>query len=92
MGLPARDSVFTLSPHWERSGLLVAALLRPHPLLRDLAELPTVTYDRHEVRAVSGEMVAAVRRQDWYLPVREDHARRLALDLALQLRERMDGE
>lgn len=80
------------SPHWHRLGLLVAAAMRPHPLLRDLPSTPVVVYDENGVRAQCGELVAVVSRPEWYLPVEEDHARVVALQLALQLREKFDED
>lgn len=79
-----------LRPHWDRTGLLVAALMQPHPLLKDLPCTPSVAYDEGGLRAECGEMRASVQAPGWYLPVEPDHARMLALDLALQLREQFD--
>lgn len=79
-----------LSPHWHRLGLLVAAAMQPHPLLRDLSCAPTVVYDESGIRAQCGDAEAVVRGAHWYLPVEEDHARLVALQLALALREQLD--
>ena len=78
-----------ISP-WERTRFLVDALLHPHPLLGDAPDSLVVEASANSLRATSGPVVAEVHGHEWWIPLSEERARRLALDLALQVREQLD--
>ena len=68
----------------------VAALVETHPLLDDIPCAPAVEANRLGVRIVCGGWMVTVVSPDWYLPLTEDRARLIALNLAVQARERYD--
>jgi hypothetical protein len=75
---------------WETMRVWVAGLLEGHPLLGDIPCAPAVEANRVGVRLVCGGWMVTVVSPDWYLPLTEDRARLIALNLAVQARERYD--
>jgi hypothetical protein len=75
---------------WEAMRRWVAALLKTHPLLGDIPCAPTVEANRVGVRMACAGWTVTVVSPDWYLPLTEDRARLIALNLAIEARERYD--
>lgn len=71
-------------PPWERMGARVAAQLGDHPLMRDHATAPAVEASRFGVKVKLGTEAASVMRFQWYLPLTDERALRLASELAAQ--------
>jgi len=72
-------------PPWERMRALVAAHLRDHPLMKNTA--PALEASRFGVRMRLGSEAVSVMRFQWYLPLSDERALRLASDLAVQAQE-----
>jgi hypothetical protein len=81
---------FSRIPPWDRMRALVAAHLGSHPLMKDASPL-TLEASRFGVRMRLGNGAASVMRFQWYLPLSDERAQRLACDLALQAREIQDA-
>lgn len=81
---------FARIPPWERMRALVASHLVADPLMKEACPA-TVEASRFGVRMRWGSDAVAVMRFQWYLPLTEERARRLAADLALQARD-VSGE
>ncbi len=81
---------FARIPPWERMRSLVAEHLDDHPLLRDVAVDRTLDVSRFGVRMRCGPRSVAVMRFEWFLPLSDERARRLASELALQARGTLD--
>ena len=79
---------FARIPPWERMRSLVASQLAANPLVGGVSH--AVEASRFGVRMRWGSDAVSVSRFQWYLPLTEDRARRLAADLALQAREVRD--
>ncbi|HEX8358867.1 MAG TPA: hypothetical protein VF613_02035 [Longimicrobium sp.] len=82
---------FARIPPWERMRSLVAEHLDEHPLLRGVAVDRTLEASRFGVRMRCGPEPVAVMRFEWFLPLSEERARRLAGELALQARGTLDN-
>jgi hypothetical protein len=76
---------FARIPPWERMRSLVASQLAADPVVRDVSH--AVEASRFGVRMRWGSDAVSVSRFQWYLPLTEERARRLAADLALQARD-----
>ncbi len=75
---------------WETMRHRVAALVEAHPLLEDIPCAPALEANRLGIRMRCGGWMVTVVSPDWYLPLDEDRARLIALNLAVQARERYD--
>ncbi len=75
---------------WETMRGWVAGLVEAHPLLDDIPCVAAVEANRLGVRLVCGGWMVTVVSPDWYLPLTKDRARLIALNLAVQARERYD--
>lgn len=75
---------------WETMREWVSALVETHPLLGDIPCAPAVEANRVGVRMSCGGWTVTVVSPDWYLPLTEDRARLIALNLAVEARERYD--
>ena len=75
---------------WETMRVRVAELVDRHPLLDDIPCAPQVEANRLGVRMLCGGWTVTVVSPEWYLPPTDDRARLIALNLALQARERYD--
>jgi len=75
---------------WELMRRRVAELVIAHPLLGDLPCSPDIEANRLGVRMRCGGWMVTVVSPEWYLPLDEDRARLIALNLAVQARERYD--
>ena len=82
---------FASIPPWERMCALVAAHLGSHPLMSGAEPAPALESSRFGVRMRLGAESASVMRFQWYLPLSDERAQRLASDLALQARAIQDG-
>lgn len=82
---------FARIPPWERMRSLVAEHLDQDPLLRDVAVDRTLEASRFGVRMRCGPESVSVMRLEWYLPLSDERARRLASELALQARGTLDN-
>lgn len=81
---------FARIPPWEQMCARVAAQLGQSPLLKDVADAPSLEASRFGVRMRLGTDAVAVMRFQWYLPLTDERAVRLASDLALQARGARD--
>lgn len=77
---------FARIPPWEQMRARVAAQLNAIPHLKDVAEPPSLEASRFGVRMRCGADAVSVMRFQWYLPLTDERARRLASDLVLQAR------
>jgi hypothetical protein len=77
---------FARIPPWEQMRARVAAHLGENHLLKDVADPPSLEASRFGVRMRVGADVVSVMRFQWYLPMTDERALRLACDLALQAR------
>jgi hypothetical protein len=84
--LPVQSVEFARIPPWEQMRARVAAHLGASPHLNDAAEPPALEASRFGVRMRLGADAVSVMRFQWYLPMTDERARRLASDLALQAR------
>ncbi len=75
---------------WETMRARVAELVAAHPLLGDIPCAPDIEANRLGVRMRCAGWMVTVVSPDWYLPLTEDRARLIALNLAVQARERYD--
>ena len=73
-------------PPWEQMRARAAAHLDASPHLNDIAGPPALEASRFGVRMRCGADAVAVMRFQWYLPMTDERARRLASDLVLQAR------
>lgn len=80
---------FARIPPWEQMRARVAAQLSASPHL-DAAEPPALEASRFGVRMRCGAEAVSVMRFQWYLPMTDERARRLASDLVLQARGMRD--
>ncbi len=81
---------FARIPPWEQMRARVAAHLGDSHLLKDLADSPALEASRFGVRMRLGADAVSVMRFQWYLPMTDERALRLASDLALQARGARD--
>jgi hypothetical protein len=75
---------------WETMRGWVAELVSAHPLLGDIPCVPDLEANRVGVRMRCADWMVTVVSPDWYLPLTEDRARVIALNLAVQARELYD--
>ncbi len=81
---------FARIPPWEQMRARVAAHLGDSHLLKDVADSPSLEASRFGVRMRLGADAVSVMRFQWYLPMTDERALRLASDLALQARGARD--
>ena len=81
---------FARIPPWEQMRARVAAHLGESPLLKDVNDPPSLEASRFGVRMRLGGDAVSVMRFQWYLPMTDERALRLASELALQARGARD--
>ena len=87
---PVQTVEFARTPPWEQMRARVAAQLSAHPLMRGQSAAPTIEASRFGVKMKLGEEAVSVMRFQWYLPLTDERALRLASELALQARGTAD--
>lgn len=70
---------------------LVALEIESHPIFHMMPEPPTTEASAHGIVLRSGPARVEVRGPEWWIPLDEARAFRLAGDLAVELRARLDA-
>jgi hypothetical protein len=87
---PVQSVDFARIPPWEQMRARVAAHLNENQFINDVADAPSLEASRFGVRMRLGGDAVSVMRFQWYLPLTDERALRLASELALQARGARD--